>query len=231
MNIYGLNKTTLLDYPGHLAAVIFLGNCNFRCPFCHNKSLVTEVSSCGLIPESDVLDFLEKRKDILEGVCITGGEPTLSKELPFFMEKIKNMGYLIKLDTNGYQPETLKNLCHHGLVDYVAMDIKNSKKKYRETSGLNFLDLSKIEDSIQFLISSTTDYEFRTTLIKELHSKEDLYEIGKWICNCKAYYLQSYKETEGVISPGFTSYSKNELLAFRELLLPLIPSTILRGVD
>lgn len=231
MNIYGLNKTTLLDYPKHLAAVVFLGNCNFRCPYCHNKSLVTEVSSSELLPESDVLSFLEKRKNILEGVCITGGEPTLSKELPFFMEKIKNMGYLIKLDTNGYRPDVLKSLCHYGLVDYVAMDIKNSKKKYIETSGLSSLDLSKIEDSIHFLINSTTDYEFRTTLVKELHSKEDLFEIGKWIYNCKAYYLQNYKETEGVINPGFTSYSKNELLDFRELLLPLIPSTSLRGVD
>ncbi|NLZ81837.1 MAG: anaerobic ribonucleoside-triphosphate reductase activating protein [Clostridiales bacterium] len=231
MNIYGLNKTTLLDYPEHLAAVIFLGNCNFRCPFCHNKSLVTELPSSKPLLESDILGFLKKRKDILEGVCITGGEPTLSKELPSFMEKIKNMGYLIKLDTNGYEPDRLKDLCNHGLVDYVAMDIKNSKKKYMETSGLNSLDLNKIEDSINFLVNGSIDYEFRTTIVKELHTKEDLYEIGQWIHNCKSYYLQNYKETEGVIYPGFTSYSKNELLAFQKLLLPFIPSTILRGVD
>lgn len=231
MNIYGLNKTTLLDYPGHLAAVIFLGNCNFRCPFCHNKNLVTEVSSKNMLSESDVFNFLEKRKNVLEGVCITGGEPTISKDLFSFIEKIKNLGYLIKLDTNGYRPDILMNLCNNGLVDYVAMDIKNSKTKYIQTAGLNSLDLNKIEDSINFLINGTIDYEFRTTIVKELHQKEDFYEIGKWISNCKAYYLQNYKETEGVISPGFSSYSKNEMSAFLEILLPLVPSTTLRGVD
>ncbi len=231
MNIGGLNKTTLLDYPEHLAAVIFLDNCNFRCPFCHNKNLVTEVSSSEVISESDVLTFLEKRRGILEGVCITGGEPTLSKDLPAFIEKIKNMGYLIKLDTNGYRPDILKYLCDSKLIDYVAMDIKNSPKKYMETSGLNSIDLNRIEDSINFLMNGTIDYEFRTTIVKELHQEDDFLEIGKWISNCKAYYLQNYKETSGVISPGFTSYSKNELLDFQKLLLPLIPSTILRGVD
>lgn len=231
MNIYGLNKTTLLDYPGHLAAVIFLGNCNFRCPFCHNKGLVTELSSSQSLLETDVLDFLLKRKGILEGVCITGGEPTLSKNLPLFIEKIKHMGYLVKLDTNGSNPDVLKVLCNYGLVDYIAMDIKNSKGKYIETSGLNSLDLNRIEDSIYFLMNGTIEYEFRTTVVRELHKKEDFYEIGKWISNCKSYYLQNYKETEGVISPGFSSYSKDELLDFVEFLLPLIPSISLRGVD
>ncbi|SHO53045.1 anaerobic ribonucleoside-triphosphate reductase activating protein [Anaerocolumna xylanovorans] len=231
MRIHGFQKTTLLDYPGHLAATIFLGGCNFLCPFCHNASLVLSPDSLPAIPEEEVLSTLKKRKGILEGVCITGGEPTLEADLADFIKKIKDLGFLVKLDTNGSNPILLEKLLSQKLLDYVAMDIKSSPLKYPAAIGKSNFPLKNISESIKLLLMDKVDYEFRTTIIKELHSPSDLILIGEWIKGAKAYYLQSYKESEDVISPGFHSYSKEELLNMLPMLLPYALKVELRGVD
>lgn len=231
MNIHGLNKTTLLDYPGHLAATIFLGHCNFRCPFCHNGGLVLDPDSQPTIPVEEVLAFLKKRRGMLEGVCITGGEPTLWKDLPDFIKTVKDMGYLVKLDTNGYRPEVLTSLCEAGLIDMVAMDIKSSKENYGKVSGVPSLDISKIEQSVEFLLKGTIPYEFRTTVVRELHSAEDFISIGKWIAGCNAYYLQAYKDSPEILGGNFTSYSLEELKSFQSILQSSISKVEIRGIE
>ena len=226
MLIAGLNKTTLLDYPGHVAATIFTGACNFRCPFCHNAGLVLTPSSAEMYSEEDVFSFLKKRRNVLQGVCITGGEPTLQVDLPDFILKVKELGYSVKLDTNGYKPEVLEDLLQAGLLDYVAMDIKNSPSKYELTAGVG-LEFQKIQKSVELLKSSKINYEFRTTVIKEFHTLEDLCEIGKWIKGCPKYYLQQFVESDNLIgmpdvvsaqqtddvlgSSGLHSYNKTEM--------------------
>lgn len=231
MKIHGLAKTTLLDYPEHVAATVFFGGCNFRCPFCHNGDLVLHAATSPTIPEEDVLAYLKKRQGILEGVCITGGEPTIQPDLETFICKIKDMGYLVKLDTNGYRPEILQQLLNKRLLDYVAMDIKNCKEKYEMTVAHAGLDISKIEESIEILKRESIPYEFRTTVIKQLHTIEDMKKIGKWIAGATTYYLQSYQDSPNIISPGFTSPSREELQEMRTLLLEYIPVVALRGVD
>lgn len=209
MQISGLNKTTLLDYPGCVAATIFTGGCNFRCPFCHNSGLVLTPFKEGIIPVEEVLSFLNKRKKILKGVCITGGEPTLQADLQDFMVRVKEMGYRVKLDTNGYQPETLGDLLEKGLLDYVAMDIKNCPEKYGMTVGFipaentNEFDLRKIEESVKLLMDDHVEYEFRTTVVKELHTVEDIVKIGEWIKGASAYYLQKFEDSGNVIGKGY----------------------------
>lgn len=231
MQIHGFNKLTLLDYPGHLAATIFLGGCNMRCPFCHNASLVTKASSQPVIPIEEVLINLAKRKNILEGVCITGGEPTLYKDLPCLIGNIKAMGFRVKLDTNGTNPTLMKELVQDKLIDYIAMDIKNSKENYLITTDAPNLALGHIEESIDFLINSTLEYEFRTTIVKELHTREDMLSIGSWIRGARAYYLQSYKDSGDVMKPGLSSYSKETLTEYIELLTPYVKKVALRGID
>ncbi|HKM03790.1 MAG TPA: anaerobic ribonucleoside-triphosphate reductase activating protein [Lachnospiraceae bacterium] len=231
MEIHGLNKTTLLDYPGHVAATLFTGGCNFRCPFCHNKDLVLSPSSQPIISLDEVFSFLEKRKNILTGVCITGGEPTLQKDLPEFIRDIKALGYLVKLDTNGYRPDILKSLVSDHLLDYVAMDIKTSPANYSIVTGLSSMDVSKIMESVSFLMSGSVTYEFRTTVVKELHKSSDFEEISTWLTGCRSYYLQSFKDSENVISPGFTCYDKEDLLGFIKMISNKIPHVFLRGVD
>jgi pyruvate formate lyase activating enzyme len=231
MQIHGFNKTTLLDYPGHLAANIFLGACNFRCPFCHNASLVLNPSCQPVISEEEVFRVLNKRKGILEGVCITGGEPTLYPELYEFIQKIKEIGLLVKLDTNGHNPELLKKLVNSHMLDYVAMDIKNSKEKYSLSNGIDNFNTENVSESVSFLLSADLDYEFRTTIIKEHHTKEDILSIGKWIEGAKAYYLQAYKDSGDVISAGLHGLLKSELNGFREILLPYVHTVGIRGID
>lgn len=231
MKIHGFNKSTLLDYPEHLAATIFLGGCNLRCPFCHNGSLVLRPYTQPVIYEEDVLAYLNKRKNILEGVCITGGEPTLYPDLPIFISKIKDTGLKVKLDTNGTNPGLVRQLIEDKLIDYIAMDIKNSKDKYGLTSGVNDLPVESIDESISLLLSGKVDYEFRTTLTNELHTKEDIVSIGNWIKGAKAYYLQSYKDSGDIISPGFTSPDKNTLLLYKNILSSYINFVDIRGVD
>lgn len=231
MEIKGLAKTTLLDYPGHVAATLFVGNCQFKCPFCHNGSLVTQASALPNIPLEEVYTFLEKRKGVLDGVCITGGEPTFQPDLRELLYNIKEMGYLIKLDTNGYDPVQLDHLFKEGLIDYVAMDIKNSQEKYATTAGRNDLDLTRIKLSVDLIKDSGIDYEFRTTVVRELHSKDDMLSIAKWLKGAKAYYLQSYVDSEDVIMPIFTSYSKDELMEIKSIMEEYLPNIHLRGLD
>lgn len=231
MKICGLNKTTLLDYPGKIAATVFLGSCNFRCPFCHNSSLVLHAATEPELSREEVLNFLKKRQGILDGVCITGGEPTLAQELPEFLQQIKELGYDIKLDTNGSRPRVLKELAEQGLIDKIAMDIKTCPEKYGKLTGLRYPDLESIGESVDFLLNGKMDYEFRTTVVKELHTEEDFVSIGQWIKGAKAYYLQAYKDSEEVLQPGFHSYTLEELQHFQSILKKHLPLVEIRGID
>lgn len=231
MQIHGFNKTTLLDYPGHLAATIFLGGCNYRCPFCHNASLVINPDSQPIIFEEEIISTLFKRRHILEGVCITGGEPTLYKDLPDFISKIKDIGLKVKLDTNGQNPDMVVLLVSHGLIDYIAMDIKNSMEKYGDTVGILNFNTTNIEKSVSYIMSSGIDYEFRTTVVKEFHTKGDFITIGNWIKGANSYYLQSYKDSGDTIFSGLSSYTKQELEEFKDALTPYIKNVQIRGVD
>ena len=231
MQIFGFNKTTLLDFPEHVACTVFTGGCNFRCPFCQNGDLVLHGGSLPVLDEEEVFGVLRKRKGILTGVCVTGGEPTLQRHLDVFLSRVKELGYLVKLDSNGYRPEVLQSLRERGLVDYFAMDIKSSPENYARTAGVKELDMGLIRESVDFIRSCGLDYEFRTTVVRELHSSGDFLSIGEWLKGCKAYFLQSYVESEGVICKEFSSYSKEELEEFVTLLKPYIDNVSLRGVD
>lgn len=234
MQIAGLTKTTLLDFPGHVAATIFLKGCNFRCSFCHNRSLVIpDTNPYITISQNEILSFLKKRSSILEGVCITGGEPTINPELPDFIFKIKSLGYKVKLDTNGTNPQMLQQLAKQKLIDYCAMDIKNSPQKYELTANTACFDLTAIKESVSFLLNFKNtpdfDYEFRTTLTKELHSEEDISQIAEWISGAAAYYLQSYEENDQVIQKGFHAPDEEALNKYLEICRPYIPNTHIRG--
>ena len=232
MQIHGFNKTTLLDFPGHIAGCIFTGACNLRCPFCQNASLVLHPQSEPVIPEDEVLSYLAKRKGILEGLCITGGEPTLNKDLPDFIKKVKDLGLLVKLDTNGTNPELLKSLVLSGLVDYVAMDIKSSKESYAKAAGVQGLDISPIEDSVSFLLEGHVEYEFRTTAVKELISPSDFMQIGMWLDGADKYYLQGYKDSGDLIAgAGLSGYSRAELEPIAGNIKHHFKLTEIRGLD
>ncbi len=230
MNIQGLYRLTLLDYPGHVACSIFTGGCNYRCPFCHNASLATG-HTIPAFTEEEILQFLQTRIGILEGVCVTGGEPTLQPQLPSFLRKIKDMGYLIKLDTNGSNPILLQSLIKEGLLDYVAMDIKNSPSNYAKSIGLSQYDIGPVLASIKELMSSNIDYEFRTTVVRSLHTPQDFEEIAKLISNCRHYYLQSFVDSGDLIQAGMTGYSKEEMNSLLMYVRPLIPNVALRGIE
>ena len=230
MKICGLNKTTLLDYPGCVSATIFVGGCNFRCPFCHNGDLVLCSNELPEYTEEEIFAFLKKRKNVLEGVCVTGGEPTLYQELPEFIKKIKELGYKVKLDTNGSNPKMLRELVKEKLVDYVAMDIKAPICHYDKVCGV-LVDIEKIKESVDFLKEKNVSYEFRTTIVKELHSKEDIIEIGKWILGAENYYLQSYQETDKNLSKGFLPMEEAELKALKEELRNYVENVKIRGVE
>lgn len=228
MKIKGLQKLTLLDFPGKMACTVFTGGCNMRCPFCHNASLVTKLDN-EYIPEEEFFAFLSKRKGILNGVCITGGEPTLQPDLEGFIRRIKELGFLVKLDTNGLNPDILKDLVNKGLIDFVAMDIKNSKAKYAATAGKNDLDISKIEESVAFLLSGAVPYEFRTTIVRELHTAEDIDSIADWISGAESYHLQSFIDSGDLIEGGFSGYDKNEMENLVKIAESRIKSVSLRG--
>ncbi len=231
MVLYGINKTTLLDYPGHLAATFFTGGCNLRCPFCQNSALVLEPWSQPAIREQEALDFLKKRRGILEGVCITGGEPTLQPELEQFIRRVRELGYLVKLDTNGYRPQVLRRLLAEGLLDYVAMDIKASREHYAMACGLPRVDLDLIEQSVELLNNSSIPCEFRTTAVKGIHTVEEFTSIGRWLQGGKAYFLQNYADSEQVMERGFAGFEKERLEEMRERVAAYIPQATLRGVD
>lgn len=220
MNIAGLQKLSLLDYPGKMSCIVFTQGCNFRCPFCHNASLV-EGGGENLSKDS-VLEFLSLRKKTLDGVVISGGEPTIQKDLPEFLQEIKSIGYDIKLDTNGSHPDVLKNLVKEKLIDYVAMDIKNGPCEYDIASGTDkFLD--KVTLSKEFLLQDTVDYEFRTTLVKGIHTKENLLSLAQWIKGAKRYFLQNYKDSGNILNPfGLGSFDDTRMKEFLELVLPVI---------
>lgn len=218
MKIYGLQKLSLLDYHEKIAATIFTGGCNFLCPFCHNKDLVIGIDKIKEIPQEELFSFLEKRKGILEGICISGGEPLIHEEIGEFINKIKDMGYLIKIDTNGSYPDELKNLIEKKLIDYAAMDIKNSPEKYPITCGKSQIDIEKIKESVSILMDSNIQYEFRTTVIKELHDIEDFQIISEWLKGASKYFLQSYKDSENVIERRFNPHDNCQLEKFREIL-------------
>ena len=221
---------TLLDFPGVVACTLFTSGCNFRCPFCHNASLVTHIDNSIRYSEEEVLEYLEKRKGVLDGVCITGGEPLLQGDIAEFLGKIKEMGYLIKFDTNGSFPEKLASLVEMGLVDYVAMDIKNSKEKYAETTGKADLDISAIEKSVSFLMSGKVDYEFRTTVVKELHSEEDIENIALWLKGAKKYFLQNFVDSGDLISENLSAVDSTVLCKMQQIARQFIVNTEIRGL-
>ena len=231
-NIFaGLQKLTLLDYPGRVACTLFTRGCNFRCPFCHNASLVVRADEQQMYGNDEILAFLKKRQGVLDGVAITGGEPTLMSGLYDFIKQVKELNYSVKLDTNGTRPDVLKRLVNDGLVDYVAMDIKNSPEKYAYTCGLpESYDLSKIEDSKNYLMEGNVDFEFRTTVAKPFHSEEDFYKIGEWLKGSEKYFLQQFKDSGDIIGQEISSFNESEMEKFLGILLPFVPNAQLRGV-
>ena len=230
MNIHGLQKMTLLDFPGHVACTVFLGGCDFRCPFCHNFELV-DGSAKPVMSEEELLQFLNKRTGLLDGVAFTGGEPLLHKDLPELMRKIRELGFGVKLDTNGYHPELLKEILKEGLADYVAMDIKNSPEKYAITAGVETLDLSRIEESISALMNSNIDYEFRTTVVKEFHEADDFHKMGEMIRGAKNYFLQAFTDRETVPFGGLSAPDADTMRSFCSIAALYVPNAELRGVE
>lgn len=231
MNIHGFYKLTLLDYPEHMACSIFTGGCNFRCPFCHNASLVTHITNDTLLQENDILAYLKTRVGILEGVCVTGGEPTLQPDLKQFLIKIKELGFLIKLDTNGTNPKLLHELIEERLVDYVAMDIKNSRIKYEKTIGIYPFDISPILQSIRIIVDSGIPHEFRTTVVKELHTLDDFIDISTMITGCSHYYLQAFVDSGDLIQNNMSGLSKQEMKELVEKVRVIIPNAEGRGIE
>lgn len=236
MHIAGLQRMTLLDYPGKVACTVFLQGCNFRCPFCHNSDLL---GGQGLesIAAEDLLAYLQKRKGILDGVCITGGEPTLQPDLEDLIRSIKALGYSVKLDTNGSRPEVLKHLVQENLLDYVAMDIKNSPEAYPATAGMKPELWDAVQESARFLLTGNLDYELRTTVVAELHSEKCMEDLGMWLQSlspdhkAKRFFLQCYVDRESVLSPGFTPPSQEKMAKFVSILRPFVQQAEIRGMD
>ncbi len=229
MIIQGFQKTTLLDFPGKVAATIFTGGCNFRCPFCHNASLVTHINREEMISEEEVLSYLNKRKNILDGVCITGGEPLLQNDVEDFCRKIRKIGLAIKLDTNGSRPQALRSLISGGLIDYIAMDIKNCKEKYALTSGLDHFP-EGVEESVGLIMSCGLPYEFRTTVTKELHTPTDIQALTRWIKGAERYFLQCFTDSGDLIGDGLSAPTAEELEELLAVARQEIPGASLRGV-
>ncbi len=229
MKLFGLQKLTLLDYPGHTACTVFTGGCNFRCPFCHNAPLVTKIDADTFMEEDVFLSFLRKRKGILDGVCITGGEPLLQPDIAAFIRKIKTEGFLVKLDTNGSFPEKLREILDEGLADYVAMDIKNTFSKYAMTAGTE-VDIQKIGESMDLLLSGSADYEFRTTVVRELHTEADISEIAQRIAGARRYFLQNFVHSENLIAENFSAHAPETLEKMKKLAQDFVPETKIRGI-
>ena len=230
MDIHGLQKLTLLDYPGKVACTVFLGGCNLRCPFCHNGELVLSPGPAALT-EEELLTFLGRRQGLLDGVCITGGEPLLRPDLPRLLEAVKDLGFALKLDTNGGFPQALEAVIHRGLVDYVAMDIKNSLPRYPETAGVPGLDVGPYRKSAALLLEGRVDFEFRTTVVRELHDGDSFRSIGPWLKGARRYFLQAFVDRDTVLAPGLHPCTRAEMEAFADLVRPYIPQVELRGVD
>ena len=229
MKIHGLQKMTLLDFPGKVACTVFLGGCDFRCPFCHNYELL-DGSAPALMDEEALLRFLRGRRGLLDGVAITGGEPLLRKDLPDLLRAIRELGFAVKVDTNGNHPEALEAILSEGLADYIAMDIKNSPQKYALTAGLPALDLSPVRQSVRLLLDSAIPYEFRTTVVDELHEASDFEAIGQWIAGAKAYFLQAFTDRDSVPFEGFHAPTKENLEKYASIARLYVPYTAIRGV-
>lgn len=231
MKLGGLQKMTLLDFPGRVACTVFTVGCNFRCPFCHNRSLVVSPA----VPEfsqDDFFAFLRKRKGLLDGVAVTGGEPLLHPDMPAFLEKIRSLGFAVKLDTNGAFPDRLRAILEAGLADYVAMDVKNSPEKYEQTAGAAGL-LPQVERSVALLLEGKTPFEFRTTLVNELHEASDFAAIGRWIAGAERYFIQGYVDSGDILGGGerFHVASPEKAKACLEAVRPFIPGAKLRGME
>ena len=228
MKLGGLLKMTLLDFPGRIACTVFTAGCNFRCPFCHNALLVTHLDE--EIAVDDFFSFLKKRQGMLDGVCVSGGEPLMQPEMADFLANIRALGYATKIDTNGAYPDKLRALIEGGLVDYVAMDIKNSPAKYAQTIGLSSVPAG-VEESVSLLCSGIVPYEFRTTVVDELHEPEDFAAIGQWIAGAPRYFLQKFTDSGDLIGEGLSAPSNEKLRACLAAVAPYVPSASLRGVD
>lgn len=231
MNIQGLQKLTLLDYPEKVACTLFTAGCNFRCPFCHNASLVTHIKQEERIPTEQILYYLKKRSGVLDGVCISGGEPLLQPDLEDFICRVKELGYSVKLDTNGSNALLLRHLMERELLDYVAMDIKNSPGKYGMTIGIGEYDMKNIYRSVELLMEGTVPYEFRTTVVREFHKREDFSAIGRWLKGAEQYYLQRFEDSGDLIRPGLRAYTKEILVQALEIVQRNVPNAKLRGVE
>ncbi len=232
MTIHGLQKLTLLDFPGKTACTVFTGGCNLRCPFCHNGDLVLHPTQFPVVPEEEIFALLEKRKHTLEGVCITGGEPMLQKDLPFFCEKIKNMGFSVKIDTNGFFPLQLKYIVNNGLADYVAMDIKNTWEKYAETVGIPAISTKNAQESVTFLMNCGIPHEFRTTVCRPFHETKDLIAIATMLGPDQPYFLQGFKASEALLGGTLCQgYTPSEMKNILEAVRTVHPQVSLRGVD
>jgi pyruvate formate lyase activating enzyme len=232
MKVTGIQKLTLLDYPGVVACTVFTAGCNFRCPFCHNAMLVLpEQIDDECLTDDEVFGFLKKRKGVLDGVAVTGGEPLLHADMPEFLARVKELGYKIKLDTNGSNPELLSEIVKNKLVDRVAMDIKNAPEEYARTIGLKSFDIAPVERSKEMLLRGDIDYEFRTTVVKGIHTKESLIGAAKWIEGAKEYYLQQFKDSGNLILPdGLSAYDEKQMHALADAVRDYVPTVEVRGV-
>lgn len=230
MKIIGFQKLTLLDYPGKTACTVFTAGCNLRCPFCHNRELVMPNNDATVYEEEEILSYLLKRKGLIDGICITGGEPMLMKDLPEFCAKLKDLGIAVKIDTNGFFPAQLKYIVNNKLCDYVAMDVKNSFDKYKETVGVKYADISNVKQSIDFLKKSYIDYEFRTTVCKNFHTFEDLKEIAQMIGDGQKYFLQSFVDSGSLIGSDIEGYTPSEMKNMVARLKVHCNDIALRGV-
>lgn len=230
MYINGFQKLTILDYPGKVACIVFTPGCNFRCPFCHNASLVTHIDKETYVEVDEVLAYLKKRQGLLDGVVITGGEPLLQEGIEEFIAEIKSLGYSVKLDTNGSFPEKLISIVEKGLVDYVAMDIKNSKEKYGMTIGVEDFDIAPMEKSVDFLLQGKVDYEFRTTVVKDFHTIDDIQDIVVWLKGAHKYFLQNFVDSGDLITDGLEPVSALLLKEMKEKATEFIPSVEIRGI-
>ena len=230
MRIQGLQRLTLLDYPEHTACTVFTAGCNFHCPFCHNASLVVDISEEPQMSEDEFFAFLQKRIGILDGVCVSGGEPLLQPDIEQFIQRIKDMGYAVKLDTNGSFPDKLIHLVERGLVDYVAMDIKNSPETYAITAGVEMLNIDSIKRSVSYLKEGHVPYEFRTTVVKHYHSEDAFERIGQWIEGTEKYFLQNFVDSGDLIGKQSRGCSEEEMKEFLEVVQKYIPEAKLRGI-
>ena len=231
MHIHGLQKLAMVDYPGKLAATVFTGGCDLRCPFCHNALLVTRLAETPEIPMEEVLGFLSSRKGLLDGVVLTGGEPLLQPDAADFLRQVRDLGFAVKLDTNGCHPAALADILDQGLADYVAMDVKNSPARYAETVGVPGFDLSPVEESVRLLRQSAVDHEFRTTLVRELHRPEDLDAIAAWLEGAPKYFLQNFVDSGNLIGRGYHGFSLEELRALAARVAPRFGAVEVRGVE